>query len=77
MKSLAQLVVLMLLTVTLIGPACVALSLLTKVSIIFVWLLALLAMGAGVAVLSINTPARWLGIVPIVCAIVGIYLRLK
>ena len=77
MKSLAQLVVLMLLTVTLIGPACVALSLLTKVSIIFVWLLALLAMGAGVAVLSINAPARWLGIVPIVCAIVGIYLRLK
>lgn len=77
MQSLAQLVVLMLLTVTLIGPACVALSLLTKVSIIFVWLVALLAAGAGVAILSINAPIRWLGAVPIICAIVGLYLRLK
>lgn len=77
MHSLATLVIVMMLTVTLIGPVSVALSLISSVPNFFVWLSSFIAVAIGVGVLFFQNAVRWWGLLPIVCAGVGIYLRFK
>ena len=77
MYSLATLVITIMLTVALIGPISVALSLFKGVPDFFVWLSSFIAVVIGVTVLFFQNAARWWGLLPIICAVVGIYLRLK
>lgn len=77
MESLARLVVIVLLTVALIGPATVAISLFDSIPIFFVWAAALLSLLSSVGIFATKIPIMWLGLIPAVCAVVSLYIRYK
>lgn len=77
MESLARLVVVVLLTVALIGPATVALSLFDSIPIFFVWVAALLSLASSVGMFVTKIPVMWLGLIPAICAVVSLYIRYK
>jgi hypothetical protein len=77
MESIARLVVVVLLTVALIGPATVAISLLDSIPIFFVWVAALLSLLSSVGIFATKIPIMWLGLLPAICAVVSLYIRYK
>lgn len=77
MDSLARLVVVVLLSVALIGPATVAISLLDSIPIFFVWVAAILAIASSVGMFATKIPIMWIGLIPAVCAVVSLYIRYK
>ena len=77
MESIARLVVVVLLTVALIGPATVAISLLDSIPIFFVWISALLSLLSSVGIFATKIPIMWVGLLPAICAVVSLYIRYK
>jgi hypothetical protein len=77
MESLARLVVIVLLTVALIGPATVAISLFDSVPIFFVWIAVLLSLASSVGIFATRIPIMWIGLLPAICAVVSLYIRYK
>lgn len=77
MESLARLVVVVLLTVALIGPATVAISLFDSIPVSFVWVAALISLASSVGMIATKTPIMWIGLIPAICAVVSLYIRYK
>lgn len=77
MESLARLVVVVLLTVALIGPATVAISLFDSIPVFFVWIAALLSILSSVGIFAAKVPIMWIGLLPAICAVVSLYIRYK
>ena len=77
MESLARLVVVVLLTVALIGPATVAISLFDSIPVFFVWVAALISLASSVGMIATKIPIMWIGLIPAICAVVSLYIRYK
>ena len=77
MESLARLVVIVLLTVALIGPATVAISLFDSIPIFFVWIAVLLSLASSIGMFMTKIPVIWIGLIPAICAVVSLYIRYK